>query len=244
MRLICLLAGIAVAPALAFGQPITYSFSGGLDFVDDPEGLLESALGVSLTTNDNVAGEFTLETGLTPTGTDSIDGFNTNHFLPLGSATSHVMVGDDFLMGIDGPARPNGNSPVAIFINGDDRVSPDGEFAPDNWGFTQLLSLPATSQDSTLFLIFSLSDFDQSLLNDDSYFVNDSLEGWDSAFWGIGEVVGDPFEPTREVKRFLAGSFLTPDDVTIAVPEPAPLGLLLVGLVTLFLNRRRSTQVH
>jgi len=216
---------LLLTPTFAGATVITHAFSVSLDFVFDPTTLLDSVLGVSLTPYSSVMGSLSVSSDVTPTGSDTIDGVNTNYFIPSSEASFGVQVGGNSLSGTD--------DQTAIFINGDDASD------PDNWGFTQLLSTPTGPDQRSLFLLFALSDTSQTRLSDDTFFINQSMDGWDTAFWGIGELVGDPFSSTRVVERFIAGGVLSVDDVRVSVPEPSTFGLLLTGFLGVALLKRR-----
>ena len=173
--------GWSSVPTLA-GDGIRYTFEGTMEWVFDPEGSIPAALGgVTFASGDAVAATATIfDSDIAPDSSDSPIPEATNYFLPLDSGSISASVTTNA-----GDVSILADLRSVITIH-DDNPPVGG----DIWAYGQVIdSSPG------LFMQVALGDESLARLNDQSYFIETSLDGWPPAaawafydFVGIGEV--------------------------------------------------------
>ncbi len=198
----------------ATADPVFVQFGGVIDSVNDPGGELPS--GVTL--GASFHGTYTIDPALFPSSIELMPGF-----------FQHT----------PGPGLVDLDVGGSLFAKPVDRV-----LIGNDWGGIDFWSLPATPFATTLEFAVVFTDSTATRNSDGSFFVNESLTGWDTAVLTI--FVPDPAEPTGTGIREVANGVITMIPVVAALPSSSRASqftllafLLATGLMTLWVVQRR-----
>lgn len=177
----------------ATAEPITLTFNLEIQSLEDPGGVLNSVLGLSVNLGEPVIAQYTIDTDLM--GTDGVDAEGGIFYFPFPGSVSANFNGTII----------NGSGPATILVSDSPTIIRNVEEDIDLWQITQeIRPHPGLS------LGIHLSDGTATRLDGEDFFVNSSRRGWNTAVLFIS---GGDFEP-----YLIATQFLAPADLRISDP--------------------------
>ncbi len=197
--------------------PIEVAFSGSIDSIDDPNGLLSG--GVAL--GHSFSGSYLFDSE--PVGAPSPS--QPGQFFYTVSANSSISVA----IGANSLSLGNSQGDLSIFI-ADDRSPSPGQPVLDPFDFWGTAFLP----DNGILPIVSFFDTSLARISDPTeYFVNTSLAGWD---FGILRIVNS--DSCFDACEVLLTGEIESLRVVQAIPEPRATILFSLGLAVVASRRR------